>query len=97
VSAAANRPRTRRAGESHSAIPDDSLDAKRAKRFRALVRDLNALLADVRRDWPEANYYLQEDNLHILSGPSHEGWDDRPQEHRSLADETLARSGGGGW
>lgn len=78
--------------------PAEQLDAVRARRFRTLVRGLNALLVDVRSDWPEANYYLQEDSLHILSGPSHEGGARAvAQEHRELISETLRHSGGGGW
>lgn len=84
-------------GAVRNTTPSDHLDLARARRFRRLVTALNKLLEDVRRDYPEANYYLQEDNLHILSGPSHEGHRQTAQEHRELISETLRHSGGGGW
>lgn len=69
------------------------------RKFIKLVKGLNDLLAEVRKDIPEANYYLQEDELHLMSGPSHDnrGFKDIARPDRSLLSETLFYSGGGGW
>jgi hypothetical protein len=40
--------------------------------------------------------YLQEDVLHLMTGPSHDD-DGRPRQDRSIASEQIPGSGGGGW
>lgn len=70
--------------------------ALQIERFCKAVRSLNALLLEVKAQHPEANFYLQEDELHLLSGPSHDERG-RPRPERSLVSETLRNSGGGGW
>jgi|WetSurMetagenome_2_1015567.scaffolds.fasta_scaffold884152_2 hypothetical protein len=42
------------------------------KRFTALIGDLNTLIAQIRKYCPEANYYLQEDTMCLMTGPSHD-------------------------
>lgn len=88
---------TRRKGDPFT-LPQEQLDGPRLRRFRRLVTGLNQLMEDIRKDWPEANYYLEgEGNLLVLSGSSHEGYGEAAQPHRELAGEILEHAGGGGW
>lgn len=88
---------TRKKGDPFPVEPTESLDPARYRRFRRLVTGLNRLMEEIRQDWPEANYYLEEDTLIVLSGPSHEGVGEAPQPQRELASKNLKYSGGGGW
>ena len=42
-----------------------------ARRFRRLVASLNTLLEDIRKDFPDANYYAASYKLHLMLGPPH--------------------------
>lgn len=70
--------------------------------FKKHVDGLNALLKEIRKEFPDANYYLDEESLRLLLGSSHEGsgyvdgTGDRRQDRIACA-EILTRSGGGGW
>lgn len=69
-------------------------------RFAEHVRQLNELLMEIREKHPGANYYLANDSLHLLSGPSHDdvaGGVCRARQDRSMAVVTLRGSGGGDW
>ena len=68
------------------------------QKFLKLVQGLNDLLVDIRKTTPNANYYLAEDRLHILSDESHD--DDhyeRMCQDRSMIMMRLLHSGGGDW
>lgn len=67
------------------------------QRFKRLIEGLDALLSDVRKEYPAARYYLANDALHVLSGPSHDDPGSHARQDRSLAVVTLRRSGGGDW
>lgn len=67
-----------------------------ANAFAKHVAALNALLERVRRDHPDANFYLAGDDLHLLSDESHDA-DGTARRDRVLASVTLHRSGGGDW
>lgn len=73
-----------------------SLTHNQQARFLRAVSALNRLLDEVKQDCPEANYYLQENVLILLSGPSH---DERERAHpeREISSATLYFSSGGGW
>jgi hypothetical protein len=73
------------------------LSAEHRHRFRALVAGLNELLDDVRKECPEANYYLANDSFHVLSGGSHDDPGAHARQDRSLECVTLRRSSGGDW
>lgn len=73
-----------------------------ARDFKKHITALNKLLTQVRRVFPDANYYLEEDNMHLMLGASHEECrNENPMEsrrqHRSTGSVTLSHSGGGGW
>ena len=68
------------------------------QKFLKLVQGLNDLLVDIRKTTPNANYYLAEDTLNILSGESHEGqYCEILRQDRVMIGARLARSGGGDW
>ena len=73
------------------------MTAAQKRRFAQLVRGLNDLIADIRKDYPEANYYLEESTMIVLSGQSHEGANLRRRRDRIMATEQLHYSGGGAW
>jgi hypothetical protein len=82
------------------------LKPEHEKRFNELVAGLNALRASIARYFPHANYYLAEDTLHLMSGPSHGPADDEPHygsvntdahPERSLCSRRIAHSSGGDW
>jgi hypothetical protein len=41
----------------------ERLRKEHARRFRRLITGLNRLLDDVRKDEPDANYYLDDDGM----------------------------------
>lgn len=69
------------------------------QKFLKLVQGLNDLLVDIRKNTPNANYYLAEDSLHILSDESHDDDDhyERMRQDRSMIMMRLLHSGGGDW
>jgi len=67
-------------------------------RFRRAVRTLNKIRSEAEKVYPQANYYLEEDNLHLMKGPSHDSsLNCEAQHENSIAMEYMPRSGGGGW
>jgi len=66
--------------------------------FRRLVTGLNSLLVEVKRDHPDAQWYLDGTcNLCLMSGNT---WDDThrlPRQDRILASEKLQHAYGGDW
>lgn len=79
--------------------PDEApaLTPAQMRRFTRCMNELNALIADIRKTHPEANYYLEEGSMLILSGPSHDGPTLRPHKERKMALHQLHYSGGGAW
>lgn len=73
------------------------MNPKHRARFLRLVSAMNKLITDVQEEYPEAQYYLANDCLYILSGDSHEGSAAVPQRDRELVSKTLVTSGGGDW
>jgi hypothetical protein len=74
------------------------MTAQQKQKFIKLVKSLNSLLEEVRKVTPNANYYLAEDTLNILSGESHEGkFGLIKRQDRIMIGECLVHSGGGDW
>jgi hypothetical protein len=78
------------------------LNANHVRRFERLVRELNELRADVEAEGFDANWYLDDDTLNLMGGPTHtEDGKHALQEHalqeNVLISARLLRSGGGGW
>jgi len=74
------------------------LKPEHKRKFKRLIAGLNDLLQEVRADFPEAEYYLEDaGNFNLMSGASHTGRDCQPRRDRVLMDEKLKHSGGGGW
>lgn len=72
------------------------------RKFRRAVQNLNEVLTAVRKDVPDANYYLAMEDLNLLSGASHDrsggsARHDVPRQDRIMASATLWHSGGGDW
>lgn len=83
-------------------LGDDSalLRPEHRRRFERALRDLNKLIAEVREYVPEANYYLQDNSMHILSGEPHDGMGtsrEVARVDRSMASEVLHHGSGGAW
>lgn len=66
------------------------------KELSKRVKSLNDLFNEVKKIYPDAEYYLANDSLHLLSGPSHDD-NEKPRQERILATSTLFNSGGGDW
>ena len=74
------------------------MTAQQKQKFIKLVKSLNSLLEEVRKVTPNANYYLAEDTLNILSDESHEGHlSEIKRQDRVMVYERLLHSGGGDW
>ena len=68
------------------------------RRFLRLVAALNRLREDVAKIHPEARYYLANDMMHLMSGPSHDDTPGEPErQDRIIESSLLHRSGGGDW
>lgn len=72
------------------------LNPNHTRRFRRLVRELNKLREDVAAEGFDANWYLDDDTLNLMGGPTHDDRSKPLQENVSIS-ATLNRSGGGGW
>ncbi len=67
------------------------------KKFAMLVSGLNDLIADVRKSYPKANYYIEDsNNFNLLSDESHDE-NGKSRQDRILVFQTLHHAGGGGW
>lgn len=80
-------------------MSDRYLNPDHASRFRRLVRELNKLREDVAAEGFDANWYMADDSLHLLDGPSHKsmGLREEAQRDNSLIAEHVHRASGGGW
>lgn len=67
------------------------------RRFKRLVRELNRLREDVERDGFDANWYLDDDTLNLMDGPSHSETGQVPLRENVLIGARVVRAGGGGW
>jgi len=74
-----------------------AVSAAQKKRFIKLVEGLNDLLEEVRKTEPQANYYLEEDSLHLMKGESHTSGRGVAQRDNSVVSVLLSHSGGGAW
>lgn len=74
------------------------MNADQKKRFLKAVEQLNAVLVDVKREYPEKmwSYYLAGDSLHLMQGESHDRHG-KAQRQNSAAFARLDSSGGGDW
>lgn len=75
------------------------LNPDHERRFHRIVRELNRLRADVEAEGFDANWYMADDDLHLLDGPSHKsmGLREEAQGENSLVSERIVRASGGGW
>lgn len=78
-------------------MSDRYLNPDHARRFRRLVRELNKLREDVAAEGFDANWYLDDDTLNLMGGPTHTENGQMPLQENVLISATLVRSGGGGW
>lgn len=80
-------------------MSDRYLNPDHARRFLRLVRELNKLREDVAAEGFDANWYMVDDSLHLLDGPSHKsmGLREEAQSENSLISERVHRASGGGW
>ena len=63
----------------------------------AELRTFKRACAALRKLAKEGFYlYMEDDNLNLMDGPSHEG-NGVPQHDRVIATEHLPRAGGGAW
>lgn len=75
------------------------LKKKHAERVSNAINELNAVMKEIKKYIPEANYYLEDTaNFMVLSGDSHD--DDRnctARQDRVLQHDYLMHAGGGAW
>lgn len=65
-------------------------------RFEKAAERLRDVIAAIHEVSPEANLYLAEDTLHLMSGPSHDK-DGTARQDRSVASVLILGAGGGAW
>ena len=73
------------------------LNAAHRRRFRRLVSELNRLREDVAKDHPGACWYLSNDTLNLMRGPSHDDRGQHPLYDNVLDGVTLRGASGGDW
>ena len=66
------------------------------RRFRRAIRTLNDIMEELRLEYPSACYYLANDCMHIMKGPSHDE-NERMQQGNSLESMYMPGAGGGDW
>jgi len=76
---------------------DGKLSSKLKKRVVEAIMELNLILIDVPEEYPNAEWYLNEDMLHLLTDRSH----DIDNKHKAMQDRSIAHgliinSSGGG-
>lgn len=76
---------------------EHNIQEKHIRKFDWLCKSLNKLLEEVRQDEPLANYYLEEDSMHLMKGLSHTENGQRPLHENSVASIYMPYSGGGAW
>lgn len=70
------------------------------QRLNRAAKLLNKILADAQKEYPEAEWYVagSSNNLHLLSGPSHDGRSgQRPRQDRVIATAQVVTIDGGDW
>lgn len=66
------------------------------KKFMRLCAGLNKLMDDIHDYCPDAEYYLANDNFHLLKGPSHTGLGLAHREN-SVVCRLIRTASGGDW
>lgn len=73
------------------------LDSKLEAKLQGAADQLNAVLKEVRKTHPHANYYVDaSESIHLMSGPSHDGGGIARQD-RILASLRVHSIDGGDW
>jgi hypothetical protein len=82
----------------------DKIDPKLKRKFDSAIMKLQEVIADVMVVYPDANYYVQEDEVIIMLGDSHTallGTNNLGRANFSLnaysSSQLTGRIGGGGW
>ena len=65
------------------------VDRNFEKRFNRVCRTIRELLADVKKEFPDANYYTASGGFNLMIGPTHADNGGQPQQ------ELMALSGRG--
>lgn len=74
----------------------ERIELRHQKRFDRITRQLEDLLTEVREYEPEANYYLANDTLNLMIGPSHDDREHALHENVALS-RTIPGIDGGDW
>ena len=76
---------------------DGKLSSKLKKRMDEAIMELNLILIDVQEEYPNAEWYLNEDMLHLLTDKSHDMRNgDKAMQNRSIANSFIINASGGG-
>jgi hypothetical protein len=67
------------------------------KAFKRHAKALATLIIRIRTYSPEANLYLDDDNLNLMKGPSHSDSGYRPLYENSVESINIPHASGGGW
>ena len=71
---------------------------KANKRFEKIVSNLNKLIREVQKTFPDANYYLANDTLNLMLGPSHaSGCNQMPNSEFVAVYAHIDCASGGDW
>jgi len=77
---------------------DGKLSSKLKQRMDKAIMERNLILAEVGDEYPNAEWYLNEDMLHLLTDKSHDmGNGDKAMQDRSIAHGLIINASGGGW
>jgi len=76
-------------------VETEDIRADHIARFKRYAKQLNKLMDEMREYNPHANFYLANDVLHLMRGPSHTGHETH-NEH-SVASVIMTGADGGDW
>ena len=68
------------------------------KKFKKICKDLNSLISQIQKYNPEANYYLANDWLNLMKGPSHDNSNPMriEESHDNVVEAIRIKSADGG-
>lgn len=75
----------------------DAVNPNYRKRFKRLCTGLNKLMREIKKDFPDANYYAEDQSsLLLMLGETHKGWGNGTANRDLIAEEAIVRTLGGG-
>jgi hypothetical protein len=75
----------------------DRIKPEHRRMFARACNMMNNCLEEVREYIPESEYYLASDTLHLMTGPSHEGYRAKKHPERIALSCLMPGMDGGDW